>query len=121
ALGDRSYTRFCAFGALLDRRLGELGAKPVAGRIEADVDTAEPFARFSDSVLEAFAAGADAGAAPAPLPAGAAKADSEDEEEEEERWTRADPYSARLLENVVLNGPRSDKETRHIVLSLAGA
>jgi sulfite reductase (NADPH) flavoprotein alpha-component len=36
ALGDRSYRQFCAFGLRLDRRLAQLGARPLQDRLEVD-------------------------------------------------------------------------------------
>jgi sulfite reductase (NADPH) flavoprotein alpha-component len=42
-------------------------------------------------------------------------------EEPEERWTRYRPFAATLRGNAVLNGVGSDKEVRHVVLSLHGS
>jgi sulfite reductase (NADPH) flavoprotein alpha-component len=36
-------------------------------------------------------------------------------------WSKDRPYSARITENRLLNGPGSAKETRHFVVSLAGS
>ena len=36
ALGDRRYVRFCGFGRALDAWLGDCGATPMFGRVEAD-------------------------------------------------------------------------------------
>ncbi|MEZ5464142.1 MAG: sulfite reductase subunit alpha [Lysobacteraceae bacterium] len=36
ALGDREYAQFCAFGHALDRRLRELGARPLFDAVEVD-------------------------------------------------------------------------------------
>lgn len=114
ALGDRNYTHFCRFGALLDRRFGELGGTRLAELVEVDVDPDAPFAGFRDSVLGALAdspAGAETAAA--------APADSDDDGDEP--WSRERPFAARLLASTTLNGEQSDKETRHVVISLAGS
>ncbi|HLW11675.1 MAG TPA: reductase, partial [Casimicrobiaceae bacterium] len=42
-------------------------------------------------------------------------------DEPEERWTRIRPLASKLLGKEVLNGADSDKEVRHVVLSLAGS
>ncbi len=34
------------------------------------------------------------------------------------KWTRKNPYPATIVSNVVLSGPASDKEVRHLVVSL---
>jgi sulfite reductase (NADPH) flavoprotein alpha-component len=57
--------------------------------------------------------------APAPRPDPAASEPGDDEPEE--RSTRKHPFAARLLGKNRLNRPGSDKEVRHIVLSLAGS
>lgn len=113
ALGDRSYTHFCGFGVHLDRRLAELGAARLTERVECDVDIDEPFALFRDRVLALLTA-----TEMAATPAGEEEADAD---EPAERWSRNRPFMAPLLGQFVLNGPGSDKETRHVVLSLKGS
>src|SRR6185295_17618567 len=39
----------------------------------------------------------------------------------EETFDRKNPFEAEIVDSVVLNGRGSDKETRHIELSLAGS
>lgn len=121
ALGDRSYAKFCAFGRTLDARLAELGATRLVARVDADGDTAEALREFRANLWPALRS-ADAGrssiaAAEPAVPGGADASPDEDEE----RWTRARPFAATLLDNAVLSGPGSDKEVRHVVLSLAGS
>ncbi len=36
-------------------------------------------------------------------------------------WSRQNPFTARLLESVPLNGPGSAKDTRHVVIDLGGS
>ncbi|MGF1553963.1 MAG: sulfite reductase flavoprotein subunit alpha [Paracoccaceae bacterium] len=113
ALGDSNYEQFCAFGRRIDERLGALGAEAVIERVEVDGDPDAPFEAFRDALLAALAE-KGAGAVPAE-PAAAAEDD-----EDEERWTRANPFPARLIANERLN-EGSDKETRHVALSLEGS
>jgi sulfite reductase (NADPH) flavoprotein alpha-component len=117
ALGDRNYANFCQFGAMLDERLAAFGATRLAPRVEADGDVAKPFAAFRKQLwpsLEALQPAAGA-TSPASLVAGP------DADEPDERWTRQQPLAARLVSKAVLNGDASDKEVRHVVLSLAAS
>ena len=119
ALGDRNYAKFCAFGRTLDERLAALGATRLVARVEADGDTAEAMREFRANLWPALHP-ADAGRSAIPavsVPPGT----DESPDEDEERWTRARPFAATLLHNAVLSGPGSDKEVRHVVLSLAGS
>ena len=119
ALGDSNYARFCGFGRWLDERMAELGGERLFERVDCDVEVDEPFAAFRETLLGRLAA-AD-GASPLPAaPIGAAGEDDEDEDTGA-KWTRSRPFAARLIEAPLLNRPGSDKETRHVVLSLAGS
>ena len=116
ALGDRNYARFCHFGKILDERFAALGATRLIDRIDADGDAAPAFRSFRERLWPTLLAEAPAQAA------SAAPQDEDDEADEtEERWTRAGPFAAALLKKEILNGPDSDKEVRHVALSLAGS
>ena len=116
ALGDSSYARFCNFGNLIDERFAALGAVRFADRVESDVDVDSPFKAFRERLWPALQTEAPAGLATAPQ---AAAIDEPDEPEEAEpQWNRGRPFAAELLAKPVLNGAQSDKEVRHIVLSL---
>jgi sulfite reductase (NADPH) flavoprotein alpha-component len=119
ALGDSNYARFCGFGRWLDERFGELGGERMFERIDCDVEVDEPFAAFRETVLARLAEADGSGAVPA-VPALAVSDDDEDEDTGAQ-WTRNRPFAARLLDAAVLNKPGSDKETRHVALSLAGS
>ena len=118
ALGDRNYAKFCRFGAMLDMRFAELGATRLLNRVECDADVDAPFAEFRDAWLGALDTAP--ASAPAAAPNGAAPALA-DADEETETWSRARPFRAALLANERLNGPNSDKDTRHVALSLANS
>lgn len=118
ALGDRSYAKFCRFGRVLDERFEELGATRLAPRIDADADVTQPFAQFRAALWPVLQAKAPAGAATSAAVDGP---ETEESDEPEERWTRRHPFPAILRGKANLNGAASDKEVRHVVLSLSGS
>jgi sulfite reductase (NADPH) flavoprotein alpha-component len=110
ALGDRSYSKFCSFGQQIDERFAALGAIRLADRIDADGDVDQPFKSFRDTLWRAL---------PAESPASSAASSLADVvEASEPRWSRKRPFAAQLLGQRLLTGAGSDKETRHVVLSL---
>lgn len=133
ALGDASYEHFCQTGKALDARLEELGATRLQPRLDCDVDYEQPAAAWIATALAAFAAEMQAPAAasaaagvagtPAPTPAAAAAAAVTPVRVPvampARQYDQKRPFPATVLDNLVLNGRGSDKETRHIELSLA--
>jgi sulfite reductase (NADPH) flavoprotein alpha-component len=145
ALGDSNYPRFCGFGKDLDARLELLGAQRVLGRTDCDVDFEEPFAKWLNEALskigatpcsvaavppasggvspqvhghEARAAaphtnGSHSGSTDNLLPALPAPRDSS-----VSNYSRANPFPAVLITNRKLNGPGSEKDTRHFEIAL---
>ncbi|QWU18417.1 assimilatory sulfite reductase (NADPH) flavoprotein subunit [Paenibacillus sophorae] len=116
ALGDLSYEFYCQTGKDFDKRLEELGGKRLVPRVDCDVDFNEPAAEWMKDVLSSLGEGtgvqtAGAGAAAVSL------ADTGTESE----YSRSNPFYAEVLENLNLNGRGSDRETRHIELSLEGS
>jgi sulfite reductase (NADPH) flavoprotein alpha-component len=117
ALGDSSYARFCHFGRMIDERFAALGALRLTDRIEADVDVEGPYAAFRERLWPLLPVLARVPSSPAV--AAAFDAGSADEDEQSgEGFSRNHPFAARLLDRGLLNGPGSDKEVRHVVLSL---
>lgn len=114
ALGDTSYEFFCQTGKDFDKRLEELGAKRLTPRVDCDVDFEESAAEWMNNVLGSLS---DASAAPAIASAAGAAVESGTESE----YTRSNPFQAEILENLNLNGRGSDRETRHIEISLEGS
>jgi sulfite reductase (NADPH) flavoprotein alpha-component len=111
ALGDSSYPDFCVTGRLLDERLAELGAHRLADRADCDLDIetlAEPWwAKTLPSFRESMPA---EGATPhvasvTPLHPAAS-------------YSRARPFVAEVLENQRITASETDKEVRHLELSL---
>ncbi|MGN8646019.1 assimilatory sulfite reductase (NADPH) flavoprotein subunit [Gracilibacillus sp. HCP3S3_G5_1] len=112
SLGDESYEYFCQTGKEFDKRLEELGATRIHPRVDCDVDYDEPAEEWISDVLTVLKK--DAGnsvntAATSPTPA------------EQPIYSKNNPYTAEVLDNIVLSGKGSNKETRHIEISLEGS
>lgn len=115
-LGDSSYPQFCAIGRRLDDRLAELGAMRWLPRVDADLDVdtvARPW------LLDALAAARQALkiqppalASVTPLRPAVAVADGFDRER---------PFAAELLANQRITGRDSERDIRHVELSLQGS
>lgn len=115
-LGDSSYEHFCQTGKDLDVRLEALGAERLHARVDCDVDFEEAAQRWVEDALGAFSE--HAGAAPQP---NNVVDFSSSRGQAPARYDRRNPFHAEVLENLALNGRGSDKETRHIELSLEGS
>jgi len=119
ALGDTSYEFFCKTGQDFDTKLAELGAERIVDRVDCDVDFEEAAAGWLEAVNNALSTGAGAelvaasGTAAAPAATAIAAGESE--------YSRNNPFMAEVLENLNLNGRGSDRETRHLELSLEGS
>jgi sulfite reductase (NADPH) flavoprotein alpha-component len=112
SLGDSSYEFFCQTGKEFDVRLAELGGERLYPRVDCDLDFEEPANKWLKGVIDGLseAKGNSASAAvPAEAPAGTSP------------YSRTNPFKAEVLENLNLNGRGSNKETRHLELSLEGS
>lgn len=118
ALGDTSYEFFCKTGIDFDERLAELGAERLTARIDCDLDFEAPASEWMANVVSALdaAAGTGAAAATAGSPAGTAAAAPTESE-----YSRSNPFKAEVMTTINLNGRGSDRETRHLELSLEGS
>ncbi|MEC0230172.1 assimilatory sulfite reductase (NADPH) flavoprotein subunit [Paenibacillus alba] len=114
SLGDTSYEFFCQTGKDFDKRLEELGGKRLSPRVDCDVDFDEPAAEWINSVLSSLSEASTA--AVTATGAGAAVASGAESE-----YSRTNPFQAEVLENLNLNGRGSDRETRHLEISLEGS
>ncbi|MCL8208218.1 MAG: flavodoxin domain-containing protein [Actinomycetia bacterium] len=110
ALGDRTYEHFCQAGKDLDARLAELGASRVAPLGLCDVDYEEEAARWITQVVARWAAASLEAAQVLSPPAPSVRASAERAPGSDARHA----VWAEVLENLVLNGRGSDKETRHL-------
>src|SRR5690554_2419285 len=111
SLGDSSYEHFCKTGQDFDNKLAALGATALAERVDCDVDYEDQAEDWINRVLETIAseAGASQPAANSPIAAAQRPIST---------FSRKNPYPATILTNQLLSGRGSDKEVRHIELSL---
>ncbi len=113
ALGDSTYARFCEAGKQIDKRLAELGATQIEARVDCDVDYDDPAAAWIAAVVEKITPAASAGAGVSlkvSTQASAAPATT--------AYDKRRPFAATVIDNLVLTGRGSSKETRHVELSL---
>lgn len=115
SLGDTNYDLFCQAGKDWDRRLQELGAARAYDRVDCDLDFEAPFETWVDGALNALGAGA-ASAVSSGVDASTGK-----EEDTAVKWSKKNPFPAKLLKNELITSPESSKETRHYEISLAGS
>ncbi|WP_031546813.1 assimilatory sulfite reductase (NADPH) flavoprotein subunit [Salinicoccus luteus] len=112
SLGDASYEFFCQTGKDFDKRLEELGGERIAERIDCDLDFDEPAEEWMGNVLLKLTNSSNNDSTVS-IP----EIDAPDSEASPV-YSRTNPYMAEILENLNLNGRGSNKETRHIELSL---
>ncbi|MGC4379213.1 assimilatory sulfite reductase (NADPH) flavoprotein subunit [Fictibacillus sp. Mic-4] len=112
ALGDSSYEHFCQTGKEFDQRLKELGGTQLYPRVDCDVDFDEPAGEWLDGVLGRLSKTGDTNASNRPLTT---------QQTAESTYSRSNPFQAEVLENINLNGRGSNKETRHLEISLEGS
>lgn len=113
ALGDSTYEHFCGAGKRLDARLAELGATRLVERVDCDVDYDDPAAAFVEAALDKIASTASTAAAAVSATAAA--------EPPPAQFDRRNPFAATVIDNLVLAGRGSSKETRHVELALDGS
>ncbi|UOG09450.1 assimilatory sulfite reductase (NADPH) flavoprotein subunit [Bacillus altitudinis] len=112
SLGDSSYEFFCQTGKEFDERFEELGGTRLFDRVDCDLDYDEPFSEWLQGVASSLSEGEAAS-----LPQESAGANNQAVSE----YSRTNPFNAEVLENINLNGRGSNKETRHLELSLEGS
>ncbi|MGG1659218.1 assimilatory sulfite reductase (NADPH) flavoprotein subunit [Brevibacillus sp. NRS-1366] len=117
ALGDTSYEFFCQTGKDFDKRLEELGGKRLAPRVDCDVDYDESASEWMNHVLASLRESSATQVAAASASVGGAAIGTGTQTE----YSRSNPFQAIVLENLNLNGRGSDKETRHLEISLEGS
>jgi len=113
ALGDSSYEFFCQTGKDFDARLEELGGTRIYPRFDCDVDYDEPATEWLEGVLSSLR---ETEGESQELVTAAATAQAV-----ESSFSRTNPFQAEVLESINLNGRGSNKETRHLELSLEGS
>jgi sulfite reductase (NADPH) flavoprotein alpha-component len=120
ALGDKSYLHYCQTGKDFDQKLAELGGTRLLDRRDVDVAFKAPSAQWVDDVLNALTGSGVAAAETAATPA-TASAPAAVVAEVVTEFSAENPWPAKVLESIQLNGRGSDKETYHIELDLAGS
>ncbi|WP_158736327.1 assimilatory sulfite reductase (NADPH) flavoprotein subunit [Alteribacillus sp. YIM 98480] len=118
ALGDTSYEFFCQTGKDFDKRLEELGGERLHERVDCDVDFEESAEEWLDGVLGSLQEATKENAAANPS---APLQEETVTEGAPSSYSRKNPFRAELLDNINLNGRGSNKETRHLELSLEGS
>lgn len=121
-LGDSSYEFFCQAARDFDKRLAELGARRLHARADCDVDYESESGAWLEALAPALkeALSPDASAKPPGIPPGAGPAGVMAESAavlnsvRRSIFSKKNPFAAPLVENIVLNGRGSGKETRHL-------
>ena len=116
ALGDQSYLQYCQTGREFDERLAELGGQRLLDRVEVDVAFLPPSRQWIEDVLNKLMA--EVGTDVAVAEPGAAAVIVEPPAP---AYSHDQPFEARILESIQLNGRGSTKETYHLELDLAGS
>ncbi len=107
ALGDTSYEKFCQTGKDIDAKLEALGATRLVGRQDCDVDYEDAFTTWLAVILGALTPSAAVVEAPVAVAAS------------QTAYGLKNPFPSEVLDNILLNGKGSAKETIHVELSLA--
>ncbi|TYS31122.1 assimilatory sulfite reductase (NADPH) flavoprotein subunit [Bacillus pumilus] len=113
SLGDSSYEFFCQTGKEFDERFKELGGTRLTDRVDCDLDYDEPFSEWLQGVTSSLSEG-EAVASPQ-------ESAELNKQTAASEYSRTNPFYAEVLENINLNGRGSNKETRHLELSLEGS
>ena len=109
-LGDTSYEFFCQSGKDFDSKLAGLGAERLLDRVDADVDfqaSAEQWRARITEILKARAGAVAPVASPVAATATAVSA-----------YTKEAPLTANLALNQKITGRNSEKDVRHLEISL---
>ncbi|WP_233839878.1 assimilatory sulfite reductase (NADPH) flavoprotein subunit [Dyella sp. 2HG41-7] len=113
-LGDSSYPNFCAIGRQLDERFAALGAQRLFPAGEADVDLETVAHPWLEHALQQAREQLKASA---PL----AKVTTLRTARTAPAWHREQPFQAPVLLNQRITGRTSDRDVRHLELSLEGS
>ena len=114
SLGDSSYEFFCHTGKEFDERLEALGGTRLTTRVDCDLDFEEPAAEWLAGVLSSLSNTGQSGTTTSSNDVAVTQVG-------ESVYSRSNPFNAEVLENLNLNGRGSNKETRHLELSLEGS
>ena len=134
ALGDPSYDQFCNHGKNLDARLEQLGAKRLKDRVDCDPDYEEQSEAWIEALPHLFSEQGDE-SEPDKAPTNGKSLNGKSHTDKshngkshegnaangkaEQGYGKQNPFRAKLIGNVRLNGSGASKETRFFNLSLA--
>jgi sulfite reductase (NADPH) flavoprotein alpha-component len=113
-LGDSSYPQFCAIGRQVDERLAALGGQRLFAAGEADVDLETVGQPWLEQALQQAREQLKTAT---PL----AKVTPLRTARSTPSWHREQPFAAPLLLNQRITGRHSDRDIRHLELSLEGS
>lgn len=119
-LGDSSYPDFCGIAYALDRRLAELGAKRLHDTAAADLDIETVSAPWQKTVLEQ-AQSLLKTQQPPPSNVTPLRAQTASDMAPVASWSRDRPFQAELLLNQRITASHSERDVRHLELSLEGS
>ena len=117
ALGDSNYPKFCAYGKAVDARIESLDAQRVFPRVDCDVDFEEPFGKWLGGALDALGANSPSNVLPNSS-APATASDTGNQQNPASVYSRSHPFPGALVTNRRLNLPGSEKDTRHIEITI---
>lgn len=112
SLGDSSYEFFCQTGKEFDAVLEKLGGTRLYPRFDCDLDYDELTAEWIEGILGSLSEEQGESVALAQIATSPII---------ESTYNRTKPFKAEILENINLNARGSNKETRHLELSLEGS
>lgn len=113
-LGDSSYEFFNKTAQDFDSRLEALGGTRILARVELDVDyKSGADAWIVEIVAKLQSLGGDVSSPSSSIKKGSATVSAV--------WTKENPFVAELLVNQKITGRRSEKDVRHIEISLEGS
>ena len=118
ALGDSTYEHFCEAGKRLDRRVEELGATRLQPRIDCDVDYEDESGRWVQTVLTQLRTQASTLGSLIRTQSRAGSVALPAQGEPTAVIDKNHPTLATVIDNLVLTGRGSSKETRHVEVSL---
>ncbi|KAK9827800.1 hypothetical protein WJX74_002636 [Apatococcus lobatus] len=122
ALGDRSYTHYCACGKMLDERLQQMGASRLADRADIDKEDWPAIEAWIDSVIAALPTLKLKTAGQLGLASGSAgKSSHGTTDQAKPAWSRKRPYQAKVLalEPLTQLVDAGDRQTLRVELDLA--
>ena len=114
ALGDTSYTQFCAAGKAIDARLEALGASRAADRIDLDLDFAKQAIEWTQGALTQLAERDTTATTTVVHIDFKSSTQAANENADEPLYTAEMPLEAEITTLIKLNGTGSTRETWHV-------